>query len=196
MNPWTRVDFDKLVQEVKQSRCGKADLSIWGGRCTESDLQDFIRQWPLDRMPYRIWAYASEIAFGQDTLPPNVALLERGRLFGEGGDLEVRRDGGEFAWRFIGPAGVRPPTTNRPAEDFWSTHPDATFYRRRETALLWGKWDGNRWREDRVGAACLEYPAPAGWPRVQVEFWTFSRAGRVEFVWYTGLSEWKEDDNG
>ncbi len=193
MKPWPRVDFDKLVQEVRQPQCGKADLSIWAGRCAEDQLQDFIRQWPLDRMPYRIWEYASEIAFEWDTLPSNVALLERGRLFGEGGDLELRRDGGEFAWRFIGPAGVQPPT-DRPA-DFWSTYPDVTFYRRRETALLWGKREDNRWHDDRVGAARLEYPAPAGWPRVQVEFWTFSRAGRVEFVWYTGLSAWKEDDN-
>ncbi len=196
MTSWPRVDFDKLVQEVRQSQIGQAALSIWGGRCAESDLLTFIQQWPLDQIPYRIWEYASEVTFERKSLPKNVALLERGRLFGEGGDLEVRRDGQEFVWRFIGPAGVRPPAGDYGAQDYWADHSGATFYQRGETALLWGKRDGSRWYDDRVGAARLEYPAPSEWSRVQIAYWAFSRAGRVEFVWYTGLSEWKEDDNG
>ena len=194
MKPWPRVDFNKMVHEVRQSRCGQTDLSIWSGRCSENELRDFLQQWPLEQMPYRIWEYASEITFEMDTLPRNMALLERGRLFGEGGDLELRRDGAEFIWRFIGPAGVHPPI-GWSAENFWSTNPNATFYRRKETALLWGKRDGKHWHDNRVAAARLEYPVFADWPRVQIEYWAFSRGGRVEFVWYTKLSEWKEVDH-
>jgi len=194
MKPWPRVNFEELVQGVTQSQCGQADLSIWGGRCAESDLPTFLRQWPLAQMPYRIWEYASEIAFEQDTLPRNVALLERARLFGEGGDLELRREGTAFTWRFVGPGGVQPPAGDYGAQDYWANHPEATFHQREEGALLWGKRDGAKWTDDRVGAATLTYPATG--ERVQVHYKIFSRAGCVEFVWLTGLSEWKEADNG
>jgi len=194
MKPCLCVNFEELVQEVTQSQRGQPDLSIWGGLCAESDLPTFLRQWPLAQMPYRIWEYASEIAFEQDTLPQNVALLERARLFGPGGDLEVRREGTTFAWRFVGPAGVQPPAGDYDAQDYWAKHPDATFHQREETALLWGKRDGEKWADDRVGAARLNYPATG--ERVQAHYRTFSRAGRVEFVWFADLREWKEADNG
>jgi len=145
-------------------------------------------------MSYRIWEYVSEIAFEKETLPQNAALLERGRLFGSGGDLELRRDGATFAWRFIGPAGVQPPTGKCNAQDYWGSDPQAMFHQREETALLWGKRNGETWVEDRVGAARLNYPATD--ERVQIHYRTYSRAGRVEFVWLTSLSEWKEADNG
>lgn len=194
MKPWPRVNFEELVQEVTQSQCRQADLSIWGGRCAECNLLEFLQKWPLAQMPYRIWEYASEIAFEQNTLPQNVALLERARLFGPGGDLELRRDGTAFAWRFVGSADVQPPAGDYGAQDYWAGHPQVTFQQREETALLWGKRDGGKWADDRVGAATLNYPATS--ERVQVCYKTFSRAGRVEFVWFTGLSEWKEADNG
>jgi len=195
MKPWPRVDFKELVQGVRQPQWGAADLSIWGGRCAEGNLLAFVQQWPINQMPYRIWEYASEIAFERDALPQTVALLERARLFGEGGDLELRREGAEFAWRFIGPASVQPPIGNG-GQDYWADHPGETFYQREETALLWGKRNGSRWHDDRVGAARLEYPVPAEWSRLQIHYKTFSRAGQVEFAWFSGLSEWKEDDNG
>lgn len=195
MKTLRRMDFEELVQEVRQAQSGRTNVSIWGGRCAEGDLLAFLQAWSTP-MEYRIWEYVSEIAFERAALPQNAALLERGRLFGEGGDLELRRDGPEFAWRFIGPAGAQPPKGNYGAQDYWASHSGEAFHQREETALLWGKWDGSRWADDRVGAARLEYPAPAGWPWVQIHYNTFSRAGRIKFVWYTGLSEWKEDDNG
>jgi len=196
MKPWPRVNFEELVQEVRQSECGQADLSLWGGRCAESDLPKFLRQWDMGKMPYRVWEYASEIAFERDALPQNVVLLERGRIFGESGDLELRRDGAGFGWRFVGPAGVRPLAGDYAAQDYWASHPKVTFHQHGEKALLWGKWNGKKWADDRVGAARLNYPVPIQGQRVQVHYKTFSRAGRVEFVWYTGLSECKEADNG
>jgi len=194
MNTWPQIDFKQLVQEVNQSQVGRDHLTILGGICAENDLSAFLQQWDLTQVPYRIWEYVSEIVFEKDTLPQNVALLERGRLFGPGGDLELRRDGATFAWRFIGPAGVRPPAGGYNAQDYWESDPQAMFHQHEETALLLGRWNCQMWAEDRVGAARLNYPATS--KRVQIHYRTYSRAGRVEFVWLIGLSKWKEDDNG
>jgi hypothetical protein len=194
MSTWPKVDFSQLVQEVNQPQVGKDHLTILGGICAENDLNTFLQQWDLLQMPYRIWEYVSEIVFEKGTLPQNVALLERGRLFGPGGDLELRRDGATFAWRFIGQAGVQALTEDANTRNYWTDHPHVTFHQREETALLWGRWNGETWTEDRVGAARLNYPANG--ERVQIHYRTYSRAGRVEFVWLTGLSEWKEADNG
>ncbi|MEW6664391.1 MAG: hypothetical protein AB1512_04115 [Thermodesulfobacteriota bacterium] len=196
MKPWPRVDFKNLVHEVMQPQWGQSDLSIWGGQCVESELPAFLRQWPLEQLPYRIWEYASELIFEQGTLPQNAALLGRARLFGEGGDLELRREGVAFAWRFVGPAGVQPPAGDYGAQDYLATHPGVAFHRREETALLWGEKKEGQWVENRVGGAKLSYPGLLAWQRVQVHYRTFSLAGRVEFVWFTRLSEWKEGENG
>jgi len=188
------IDFANIVQDMAQSEKGQSDLAIWGGRCAESDLTTFLRQWDVSGMLFRVWEYVSEIVFEQDSLPQNVALLERGRLFGPGGDLDLRRDGAAFAWRFVGPAGAQPPAGDYDAQDYWAKQPQAAFRQSEETALLWGESKDDGWRDDRVGAAKLYYPVTG--KRVQLHYKTFSRAGQVEFVWYTGLSEWKEADNG
>jgi len=195
------VDLKKLVAEAQTSQVGQKDLSIWGGRCTEKDLLPFLESWSKQaQMPYRIWEYVSGIVFEKEKSPSakDVVLLQRGRLFGEGGDLEVRRDGAEFSWRFVGPAGVQPPG-GYSAKDYWASHhnvEDVTYFQDEATALLWGEWEEKKekWHDDRVGAADLKYPTSG--KRVQVHYKTFSRGGRIAFVWYTGLSEWKEEDNG
>lgn len=194
MKPQSRVDFAKLAAEVRRAQCGRADLTILGGRCTESDLSRFLEQWDIAGMPYRIWEYASEIVLEQNTTPHNIALLERARLFGPRGDLMLRRDGADFDWRFIGPAGVKPPAGNHYTQDYWENHPMVTFHQYEEAALLWGKWNGQYWTDDRVAAAKLDYPAEG--QRIELLYKAFSRAGQVEFVWYTGLSEWEEGHNG
>ena len=188
-----RVDFGDIVKAVKRRPVGKDDLSIWGGRCAEGDLLAFLNGWDLSRMPYRIWEYVSDIRFEKDTLPNDIVLLQRGRLFGEGGDLEVQRDGEEFAWRFVGPSGVRPPAGyDNEKNNFWHRHPDLAFHQYEQKALLWGEGQGEQWFDNRVAGAELVYPEITG-QRVQLHYKVFSRAGRVQFVWYTGLSEWKED---
>lgn len=185
------MNFGELAQEVRDPvrRWGREKLAIWGGWCTEADVLTLLKQWPEHdtAMPYRIWEYASEIVFEERTLPAEVRWLERGRLFGSGGDLALRRDGDRFRWRFVGPDGACSPD-GFDAKDFWRTEPEARFHENKETALLWGerKEDFDLWFEDRTARAKLKYPWDrAG--RVQVKYQTFSRAGRVEFVWLLGL---------
>jgi hypothetical protein len=191
-----RVEFEKLIEEVKQPLCSREHLAIWGGTCTEDVLTDFLDGWPLERMTYRIWESTDRIDFEEGSLPSNVTLLERGRLFGDGGDLDLRRDGDVFHWRFVGEHNVRPPQGYDTDEnDLWAQYPDAAFHCYEETALLWGKREGNHWHDDRVAAAKLNYPEHDNAERVQVQYKVYSRAGHVEFVWLTGLSEWKEESN-
>jgi len=196
MKPWERVDFAELAAEVKQPLFGRNDLAILGGECSEIKLLKLIEYWSLVKMPFRIWEYSSEIFFERDTLPKNLALLERGRIFGEGGDLILRRNGAGFSWRFIGPAGVQNSIENHNMQNYWDNNPN-TFHHDEKTALLWGKWDGNQWIEDRVGSAKLNYPMTnlLKDDRVQLTYKAFTYAGQLEFVWYTGLSKWKEDRN-
>lgn len=196
MSDRKRVDFGALVDEVWQDGWGRDHLSLWGGMFEEGKLSDFLEDWDRSGMPYCIWEYVSEIVFQlKDTPPENVALLERGRLFGPKGDLELRRDGDIFRWRFVGSHDVKPPEGKYDTKDYWQVDGNqmATFHRHSERAILWGeRKDGQtRWFEDRVGAAKLEYPTlaptPANWNRVQVCYDTFSRAGTVEFVWMREL---------
>lgn len=189
MNRWPCVDFVKLTNEVKQPKCGPKDLTILGGRCAESNLKGLSLEWDLSEMPFRVWEYSSEIAFERNTPPKNIILLERGRIFGEGGDLILRRNGMDFSWRFIGPGGIEEPDGKYDTQNYWERNQDVMFHRDEKTTLLWGEWNGERWVENRVGAARLNYPVDG--KRIQLHYKTFTHAGFVEFVWFTSLSEWE-----
>jgi hypothetical protein len=192
MNRWPCVDFAKLTDEVKQSQSGLKDLTILGGRCAECNLMGLLQEWNLIEMPFSIWEYCSEIVFEKNTIPQNITLLERGRVFGNSGDLMLRRNGIDFEWRFIGPAGIKEIAADYGPQNYWKTNINVMFHEKEETSLLWGKWNGERWIEDRVGAAKLDYPVKdtEKEERLQLNYKTFTHAGIVEFVWFTGLSEW------
>lgn len=184
------IDFNDLVAQVRARQIGPETLAILGGTCKEQDVLSFLQAWSLSGTPYRIWEYASEIVFQENTLPLDTGLLERGRLFGPVGDLSLRRDGGRFRWHFVGKAGTEVPKGPYEAQDFWQSeaNKDARFHRNAESALLWGerKEGFNLWFEDRVAGARLKYPSKDT-GRVRINYQTFSRAGRVEFVWLLGL---------
>lgn len=194
MNFRTPVDFKKLVEKVHQPQFSQMNLTILGGQCNESNLIEFLKKWDMIEMPYRIWEYASEIDFGKNPLPQNVVLLERGRVFGPRGDLMLNRNEAAFVWRFIGPGDIQAPAGTYGMRDYWESHPNVKFHQYEEAALLWGQWNGKRWTEGRVAAAILCYPMVG--QRIQLHYKVFSYTGQVKFVWYTGLSEWKEADNG
>ena len=96
--------------------------ALWGGQFPASRLGDFLAAWTLDRrdMPWRLWEWISDIALAHVKdpqtqvqalpAPDSLAWLERGRAFGSGGDLSIRRDGDCVYWRFIGPSDSKLPT--------------------------------------------------------------------------------------
>lgn len=187
------VNFEELVEELHQQPVwGPNELAIWGGMFAERDLLKFVENWIM--IPYRIWEYSSGITLVKDQLPvtDNLLWLERGRLFGEGGDLTLRRNGDRFHWHFVGPQGKQPvpPVDKYGTKDFFAVgEPGANYYMREETALLWGEKPPDKPRrfEDRVGRADLDYPGLDDARRVQVRYRTFSRAGYVEFVWFRSI---------
>ena len=192
------IDFAQLVRSVRAPKVGPEELSIWGGECSEDQLPRFIGQWPtLTRLTYRIWEYTSRIVIRKagdaEDIPAQarVPRLERGRLFGgTGGDLSLRRDGDVFLWHFVGPAGCVPPEASV-VRDFWQVgEPNARFHVGEESSLLWGerKEGFDRWFDDWVGSAILEYPMDC-LNRVKVRYRTYSRRGRVEFVWLRELDK-------
>jgi hypothetical protein len=187
------VDFAALAGEVLDpaQEWGQEDFVVWGGWCTEDDLLDLMQDWPeCDvAMPYRIWEYAYEVVFEEKTLPADAPSLLRGRLFGQGGDLSLRREGHRLHWHFVGPAGTRPPAGDYHAQDFWQyATAGAVFHRRVQRALLWGerRQGFDLWFEDRTARARLAYPLEQ-LGRAQVKYSTFSRGGQVQFVWLLGL---------
>ncbi|OQA15239.1 MAG: hypothetical protein BWY63_02978 [Chloroflexi bacterium ADurb.Bin360] len=193
MNPWPRVDFGALVQAVRQPKCGPEDLSLWSGRCPEDELLTFFRDWPLPQMPYRLYEYASEIEFELDTLPTEVALLERARLFGESGDLALRRDGQGFLWHFVGLPNVFMPA-GYDNKDYWQSYRERKLTVVQQHALLWGKEirdaqgvSQGRWQEDRVGSANLVYPGRQGDERVVLQYREYLYRDHVEAVWWLRL---------
>lgn len=195
-------DLQSIAAAIKNgARYGQAELSLWGGVCTAAQLPAWLAQWNLTGLNNRYWEQVSRAEFSA-TLPDaqDVALLERARLFGAGGDLSLRRTGDDFHWLWIGPRGTQPPNPAA-AQNFWvaPAHAGASFHRVEETALLWGEHKNGQpvtpqgaplWFDDRVARAWLNYPAPATWLRVQLRYWAFSRAGRIEFVWLRGLEKY------
>lgn len=191
------VDFSKLVNRLRENSVGKEDVAIWGGRCAADEVETFLVSNHWAAMPYRIWEWTDRIVFVRDEPPDHVFFLERGRLFGPGGDLAVWRDGDTFRWRYVGLHGVpvfEEWNQQGRAKNFWDQEPEARYHRYRETALLWGRWDGQRRRDTRVAGADLRYPA---WgERVCLDYNVFSREGRVEFVQFIGLRAWGVSEGG
>lgn len=189
-----QVNFKELVEKVLETKIGRDTLTILAGLCQEKELLGFLQQWKT-KFPFRIWEYASEVVFEKNetrAVDINAALLERCRLFGDGGDLSMRREGSSFIWLFLGPVGTQAPKGNYDMQSYWSEnnrHKVEKFHCYPEKTLLWGEWNGKRWHESRVAGANLIYPL-AG-KRVQLEYLVYSHAGQVNFVRYTGLSEWR-----
>jgi hypothetical protein len=194
------IDFEEAVKELldPQAQVAPGALEIWGGEFPVEDLAEFLAAWKLDSkaMEWRIWEYSDRADFTQ-AMPVEGALLflERARVFGQDGDLSLRRDENRFLWHFIGK--IAPPAGGEKA-------PDCGLRKRVCNALLWGEChDGPetpepRWQEDRVGWAdaanrssseCaeskLKYPHPSA-KRLSIEYEEYSAGGQVAFVW------WKE----
>lgn len=197
-----RINFDELISHLddptRQYGPQAQPLTVLGGLCPVDSLLDFLTAWqvPGDGMPYCLWEEVSCIRLLEKALPVEPRWLERGRMFGPGGDLTLRRDGEAFRWWFIGPAGVIAPVGYGAVHDFWSDEhqKDLILHRHDDTSLLWGTWTGQDkdgrdfWREDRVAGATLTYPGVSGQPeRVQVQFWSFTVGGELAFVWLRGL---------
>jgi len=185
--------INKLVRVAANSdnTIKKGDLTIVGGDVREEEIAQFLQQAPLSEMKWCSWEWDHRIILGEYTgTPGEIEYLERGRIFGKGGDLSVRRDGERFLWNYIGPSGVPWEESGYTLYDFWLENRDVHLQRwGKKNALLWGVLKENGARiESRVGFNKLEYPPEfAGSRRVVIEYYEYLYEGRNAFVWWYGL---------
>ena len=194
------IDFKIEVEKMRASVC--TDWPTVRGGVWDSEAE-LVRQLEPYRnseaLPWHIWEYTDSCTIGQGWLTQDVQWLERARLFGEGGDLDVRRDRDRFLWRYVGESDQTPAGGTELQPDG-----ESPVYRRERTVLLWGtrKRDQDRWFDDRVSGASLTYlPDPPPLPekvdeRVQVRFREYTQAGRTLLVWLQGLEPYgPEEEN-
>ncbi len=195
------LDFEQAVEQMLERDAlirNEEELAVLGGEFTADRLAEFLAAWDFAAMPYRIWEYAHRITFTEPEARA-LDLLERGRLFGAGGDLSLRRDGARVLWSFTGAART-PAPADFDARNFWRKHPGSELRQHDATALLWGDYsdERQRWHDDRVGWADLNYPcADAGarvaGKRLSINYTVFSDGGQTAFIWWKEL---KRDGEG
>ncbi len=131
------------------------DIVMTGG---QTETLDILSYFDLNHMDYMIIQYQNNtVNFGYtgQLITQIDNAISRLHIFGEGGDLTVRRDENIFYWRFVGHEtllenliGRLYPDENMPLSIDGETK-----------ALLWGRYQGEgAWQEDIVGKATLGYP--------------------------------------
>jgi len=182
--------FDDLL---KEKRISQNDIQIRGGEIKEKELAEFIKKWNLSGMPYKIMETTEEIIVTKDDIDITPQIVERIKIFGGDGDLDLKRDSSCFRWRYIGKNSPPPDIT---AENFWDKNPSKKFFMEEKEALLWGKYNQNmkRWHDDRVARAKLSYPVNENPERVKICYKTLSEKGVISFVWFTELKGGVEDE--
>lgn len=184
------IDFKQLHEKMKQAEISEAARpAILGGEFPAGQLNEFLDVWRArwDAMRYHVWEHISHIEFANDLIQPE--FLQRAEVFGEGGRLSLRRDGGRWLWNYVGEA-VYLPLTGFGATDFWVANPKCQLRRYAESVILWGeRKDGqSRWFDDRVAAADLAYPLGTH-GHAYLDFWRYTENGQTAFIWYRKLSD-------
>lgn len=186
--------------QAKDPKVIKAhDIEIRGGSFKHDTLQEFLKTWNtmLARLEWRMYEFVDKFsvcgAANDSALAENVFWkLERARFFGEKGDLEVRRDGEMFYWRYIGENDTNLPVVNSAfgGKDFWDTNSDAKF---RTVEKEYYQW---REKDERVDSRWLKENNLAD-EGTYLRVCEYLRAGYVEFVRFLGFGK-KEarDANG
>lgn len=187
---------DKIDLFLNEKRIGQNDLQIWGGDKIDADaLQQFISMWSKSEMPFAIIETVREIAIKKNydfsTLVPDT--VERIRIFGDNGDLDIRRDVNRFRWRYIGKKELPEKVEG---ENFWANNSATKFFMEEKKALLWGKYNSDRevWHDNRVAKAKLSYPIEDNPKRVKIRYRTLSEEGVIAFVWFVAIEGGEEDE--
>ncbi|MDY6856508.1 MAG: hypothetical protein SWO11_17755 [Thermodesulfobacteriota bacterium] len=187
---------NKEIDLLFSNRVSEGDINIFGGTTgedSEDTLSDFVDKWNFRdmHMPFAILETIKEIEItkGLDTSKIDPYTIERIRIFGKGGDLDIRRvDNNQFLWRYVGNE-EKPEKAG--GKNFWETEDSngMKFFVEEQYALLWGKYDQKRsiWHDDRVAKAKLSYPINASPERVKISYKMLSKGGVVSFIWLTGI---------
>jgi hypothetical protein len=199
------VDLTTLVEEMVGAQpIGPDRLAAHGGEFEASRLAEFVASWsfPRARMPWALWHWTDDIRIEHGAAPPgDLDYLERGRLFGDEADLELRRDDDRVLWRLVGEPALQVPAAFA-SLDYWNGREQQQFRLRERTMLLWGAERRDRggnptglWQEDRVGWARLAYPPLlTGHRRLRVRYREYLLGDNVELVWLLRLEPYAEGE--
>lgn len=192
----------KALERARHARkVGSSDLVIWGGNFPDKQLPAFLDAWEdllIEKLPWRMYEYVSyftvqEASANDLARPISWFDLERARLFGQLGDLDLRRDESTFRWRFIGAKnGIWPelsPTFK--VRDFW-TKPSSNPSVFREVKHSYYQWRGTR-EQQRVGKKWLSDANLAN-QNVYLEQRHYLLNGQVAFVRYVRFTTEGESD--
>jgi len=177
-------------------------LLIWGGSFQEAELAEFIKVWEGSQahFSWQMWEAVSRFDLvrsrSQTVLRPPAGNrfddIERIRLFGNKGDLLIRRDADWFAWRFIGdPVGdgeAAWPMLIKKYEmkDYADSHGDNLFYWQDVSYLLWHRDE----KEQRVSTLWADARnANLTKQEKYLNQRHYMRQGRIEFVRYLNIGE-------
>lgn len=184
---YIRETFKRVGKHDNDKVVGKDDLTIWGGNFEADQLDAFLQQWSGFT-----WCFLESVsAFAVQKAPHtygDVEHVERLRLFDKAGDLDIRRDGNRFYWRFIGIGGRQP--LNPPfakVDDFWASYPSQQFLRIDRRYYQWRKGD------ERVGLDLSKYfpnlKGGAADPAIYLKQIHYLDQGNIAFVRYVDLVE-------
>lgn len=186
---------DKMEKLFKENRKSKLDVQIWGGKEKGDELHTFFKKWKFINMPFVIIETIKEITFTNniDISNMDIGLIERIRIFGTAGDLDLRRNSTWFIWRYVG---ENSPPSNIKGHNFWEENPNIVFFVEEKEALLWGKYDHSKklWHDDRVAKAKLAYPVNGTPERAKIHYKTLSEKGSISFVWFMEIKGDEENE--
>lgn len=188
-------DRAKLAEERMKDA---SDLVIWGGEFKADALNDFLSAWghALKKLTWRMVELVSsfDVKRKDQDLFDDENDVERLRLFGEQGDLDIRRDGNRFYWRFIAENMDEWPDLGVYLEedgDFFAVNPKHQF---QVVTKCYYQWRGG---DDRVGLDLSsyfpQYKHGQGAPGIDLKQEHYLVDGRVVFVRYVG---YEEESNG
>jgi len=190
------------MNTLQEKLWNKENLTILGGAFEEDKLTEFLK-WPVvDELKYMIGETSDAITINRDDLPEITSAKEyllRLRIFGDKGDLTIRRNGKKFLWWFVGEANVAQHPTIGEVEDFFKLNNDAQFWVTDDNSLLWGmrKNDAGisnpKFWDDRVAGASLDYPIAKDAERAQLRYRVLSGPEKVEFIWYLEICPYQDD---
>lgn len=189
---------ERTLNEMLKDKTTKAELVIWSGRfkALTSNLQSFLDAWGSysSFFTWGLWESASrfdvENRNGQHKIAPpadQLVHVERVRLFGEKGDLDIRRDVEQFYWRFIGdhfdPSTIKPDLSAFAPRDYFEQNGEAGFRKLEKSYYLWRKDE----KENRVNTMWVENTKLADVDNYLKQVHYFLD-GELAFVRYVGIS--------
>lgn len=194
-----QTSVERTLEEAGRLRpLSKQEVIILGGQFLADALPSFLEAWAAVWESLATWqllesASCFEVRY-QQSLPSLMEKLEKGgverfRLFGERGDLMLRRDEERLFWRFVGAAEeVWPDLAAFDPQDFWVAFPNTRLNQREVRAY---QWHGE---ERRVK---LRWPEGSGLTSkgtILVQHHYLER-GRIAFVRFIGF-ESQEGEHG